>query len=372
MATVPPARITVPRRSLRLRGEDMSCEGADDASSSELGGINDRKRRKGRDELLENTGARREGMVARKQSARSRGKPIVLEAPKTNLVEAPKGSFGSNHSSPTRRQRACPTDIEETIGVPELGLELALPEQIALEDGKGIKPGNLTSPEFYEIYRGIKEMRQQMDAPVDTMGAEMLGDREASIAVWRFQTLVSCMLSSQTKDEVTAACMVRLKGHGLTVQNILQTSDDKLRELLYGVSFHNNKAKYIKQTCKVLAEQYGDDIPPDFDSLVKLPGVGSKMANIVTSVAWGVVRGIAVDIHVHRICNRLGWVKTKTPVETEDALEKSLPRDLWSEFNVMLVGFGQQICRPVNPKCLQCQVQQLCPVGWKIRRAITY
>eukprot|EP00922_Rhytidocystis_sp_ex-Travisia-forbesii_P046908 GHVS01069923.1.p1 GENE.GHVS01069923.1~~GHVS01069923.1.p1 ORF type:complete len:181 (-),score=10.73 GHVS01069923.1:672-1136(-) len=154
MATVPPARITVPRRSLRLRGEDMSCEGADDASSSELGGINDRKRRKGRDELLENTGARREGMVARKQSARSRGKPIVLEAPKTNLVEAPKGSFGSNHSSPTRRQRACPTDIEETIGVPELGLELALPEQIALEDGKGIKPGNLTSPEFYEIYRG--------------------------------------------------------------------------------------------------------------------------------------------------------------------------------------------------------------------------
>lgn len=192
------------------------------------------------------------------------------------------------------------------------------------------------------------------------------GDRASDPPTWRFQTLVSCMLSSQTKDEMNSACMIRLKTHGLTVDNMFDgTTDEELREMLYGVSFHNTKAKNIREVAAILIRDYRGDIPATFPDLLKLPGVGPKMANIIMSACWGEVCGIAVDIHVHRICNRLGWVKSKTPKETEKALVASVPRELWKDFNLLLVGFGQQICRPVAPKCEECLVNELCPVGMK-------
>ncbi|XP_032618527.1 endonuclease III-like protein 1 [Chelonoidis abingdonii] len=208
-------------------------------------------------------------------------------------------------------------------------------------------------------------MRRNKDAPVDQMGAEKCFDSSAPPEVMRYQVLLSLMLSSQTKDQVTSAAMLRLREHGLTVDNVLQTDDVTLGQLIYPVGFWKNKVKYIKQTTAILKQQYGSDIPSTVKELVNLPGVGPKMAHLVMDIAWKNVTGIGVDTHVHRISNRLKWVKkeTKTPEETRVALEDWLPRDLWSEINWLLVGFGQQICQPVNPCCRECLNRHICPAA---------
>ncbi|XP_030901281.2 endonuclease III-like protein 1 isoform X2 [Melopsittacus undulatus] len=126
-----------------------------------------------------------------------------------------------------------------------------------------------------------------------------------------------------------------------------------------------NKVKYIKQTTAILKQKYGGDIPRTVEELVQLPGVGPKMAYLAMNIAWDSVSGIAVDTHVHRISNRLKWVKkeTKYPEETRVALEEWLPRDLWREINWLLVGFGQQTCLPVKPRCTECLNQDICPAA---------
>ncbi|XP_050824728.1 endonuclease III-like protein 1 isoform X1 [Gopherus flavomarginatus] len=229
-------------------------------------------------------------------------------------------------------------------------------------DSKRLKwePGN-----WRQQLENIREMRRNKDAPVDQMGAEKCFDSSAPPEVMRYQVLLSLMLSSQTKDQVTSAAMLRLREHGLTVDNVLQTDDVTLGQLIYPVGFWKNKVKYIKQTTAILKQQYGSDIPSTVKELVKLPGVGPKMAHLVMDIAWKNVTGIGVDTHVHRVSNRLKWVKkeTKTPEETRVALEDWLPRDLWSEINWLLVGFGQQICQPVNPRCRECLNRHICPAA---------
>uniref|UniRef100_A0A8C6VU42 Endonuclease III-like protein 1 n=1 Tax=Nothobranchius furzeri TaxID=105023 RepID=A0A8C6VU42_NOTFU len=212
----------------------------------------------------------------------------------------------------------------------------------------------------------IREMRSGRDAPVDEMGAEKCYDTEALPRVRRFQVLVSLMLSSQTKDQVTGAAMQKLRAHGCTVENLLATSDEKLGELIYPVGFWRNKVKYLKQTSAVLQRDFGGDIPNSVEGLVRLPGVGPKMAHLAMDIAWNQVSGIGVDTHVHRISNRLGWFRrpTKNPEETRKALEEWLPRELWSEINWLLVGFGQQVCLPVSPLCSSCLNQNICPSGF--------
>lgn len=130
------------------------------------------------------------------------------------------------------------------------------------------------------------------------------------------------------------------------------------------------KVQYIKRTSEILIKDYKSDIPSTIKGLCSLPGVGPKMGHICMQVAWGETSGIGVDTHVHRICNRLGWVKkeTKTPEATREALESWLPRDLWSEVNHLLVGFGQEICTPRFPKCGECLNRDICPYAKSTRK----
>ncbi|XP_053712218.1 endonuclease III-like protein 1 [Synchiropus splendidus] len=217
----------------------------------------------------------------------------------------------------------------------------------------------------------IREMRSSRDAPVDNMGAEKCYDVDAPPNVRRFQVLVSLMLSSQTRDQVTAAAMQKLRAHGCSVENLLATDDETLGKLIYPVGFWRSKVKYLKRTASMLQLEFGGDIPNTVEGLVRLPGVGPKMAHLAMDIAWDQVSGIGVDTHVHRISNRLGWLRkpTKTPEETRRALEEWLPRELWSEINWLLVGFGQQVCLPVNPLCSVCLNQHSCPSAHKVSPA---
>ncbi|KAM9211076.1 endonuclease III-like protein 1 isoform 1-T1 [Dugong dugon] len=236
------------------------------------------------------------------------------------------------------------------------------------EEGKGAEPLQAPGWEPQDWRRqlaNIRTMRSRKDAPVDQLGAEHCYDPSAPPKVRRYQVLVSLMLSSQTKDQVTAGAMQRLRARGLTVDSVLQMDDSTLGALIHPVGFWRSKVKYIKQTSAILQQCYGGDIPSSVAELVALPGVGPKMAHLAMAVAWGTVSGIAVDTHVHRIANRLRWTRkqTKAPEQTRAALEEWLPRELWGEINALLVGFGQQTCLPVHPRCQTCLNQALCPAA---------
>jgi len=222
-------------------------------------------------------------------------------------------------------------------------------------------------PDNWEVmYDNILEMRKERNAPVDSMGCERAHDMQATPTQQRFQCLVSLMLSSMTKDEVNYAAMMRLREHGLSVDSIIEMSDETLGKLIYPVGFWKTKVKHLKKTAEILKRDYDCDIPDTVEGLCKLPGVGPKMAHICMNVAWKKQSGIGVDTHVHRISNRLGWTGpkgTKTPEETRKALEEWLPQSKWTEINWLLVGFGQQICVPVGPDCENCLNKELCPTG---------
>ncbi|GJQ73742.1 putative bifunctional DNA N-glycosylase with associated apurinic apyrimidinic (AP) lyase function [Trypoxylus dichotomus] len=238
--------------------------------------------------------------------------------------------------------------------------------EIKLLVDDSIKDGYLKSEQNWaEVLKNLREMRKDSDAPVDSMGCHRCVDKNASAKDMRYQALLALMLSSQTKDNTTHAAMLKLHKYGCTIEDILKISDEKLGQLIYPVSFWKRKVQYIKKTTEILKSKFNNDIPYNVEDLCKLPGVGPKMAHLCMQIAWNKVTGIGVDTHVHRISNRLGWVKTKTPEETRIALENLLPQELWIEINQLLVGFGQQICQPVKPKCIECLNNQICPVGIK-------
>lgn len=216
-----------------------------------------------------------------------------------------------------------------------------------------------------EIWNRIEDMRSKKKAPVDSMGCSELAERD-NPKVFRYQTLIGLMLSSQTKDPITAEAMDNLKKHGLTVSNILNTEEAVIDKLISKVGFHQRKANYIKKTTQILRDKYKDDIPSTAEELMELPGIGPKMAMLCMQEAWKNCVGIGVDVHVHRISNRLKWVKkTKNPEETRMGLESWLPKDRWSKINKLLVGFGQTICFPRNPNCKECLANDLCPSAFK-------
>ncbi|XP_071444783.1 endonuclease III-like protein 1 [Hetaerina americana] len=236
---------------------------------------------------------------------------------------------------------------------------------------KTVTEANIGKPDnWMETLNNIREMRKNNDAPVDTMGCDQCSDREVTPEVRRYQILLSLMLSSQTKDTVTYPAMQRLKSHGLTIENILKTEDEVLGKLIYPVGFWKTKVKNIKKTTQILKDKYFGDIPATVEDLCSLPGVGPKMAHLCMNSAWGKVTGIGVDTHVHRISNRLHWVGkkgTKTPEKTRVSLEAWLPHSLWEEVNHLLVGFGQTICKPVNPLCNSCLNKSICPSANKCK-----
>ena len=174
-----------------------------------------------------------------------------------------------------------------------------------------------------------------------------------------FVILISTLLSLRTKDEVTAVATERLFELASTPEEMLKVPLNKIAKVIYPVGFYRVKARNIHHTCVELIKRFSSKVPDDIDDLLSIKGVGRKTANLVVSLAYG-KDAICVDTHVHRISNRLGYVKTKTPDETEFALRKKLPRRHWIIYNTIMVAFGRQTCKPVSPLCSQCPVNKYC------------
>jgi len=174
-----------------------------------------------------------------------------------------------------------------------------------------------------------------------------------------FRVLISTILSLRTKDETTYEASKRLFKLADNPTDMLKFSMVDLEKVIYPVGFYRTKAKTILNICDVLKERCNSKVPNEVDELLKLKGVGRKTANLVVTLAFGKL-GICVDTHVHRISNRWGFVSTKTPLQTEMALRERLPEKYWVRFNSILVAFGQQICRPISPKCTVCPVERYC------------
>jgi endonuclease-3 len=176
-----------------------------------------------------------------------------------------------------------------------------------------------------------------------------------------FQVLIATMLSAQTKDAVTHAASTRLFRVARTPRAMLEVPVDQIERLIYPVSFYRNKAVHVLQTCEQLLTRYRGRVPTTMEELLTLPGVGRKTANLVLILAHRSGDNICVDTHVHRISNRLGWVATRSPDETEQALYAVVHRRWWPVINLYLVTWGQNICRPVYPLCGECVLFDLCP-----------
>jgi endonuclease-3 len=174
-----------------------------------------------------------------------------------------------------------------------------------------------------------------------------------------FKVLVSCIISLRTKDEVTALASARLFEQGDSPDSVVRLSADQIAKLIYPAGFYRNKASQILEISRRLLAEYGGIVPDEIDELLKFKGVGRKTANLVLTLGFG-KQGICVDTHVHRICNRWGYVATKTPDQTETALRNILPAEHWIEINDLLVAFGQNHCNPVSPHCSSCRLTGLC------------
>lgn len=219
---------------------------------------------------------------------------------------------------------------------------------------------------WVKVLEGIREMRSFEDAPVDSMGCEKAGS-SLPPKERRFAVLVSSLLSSQTKDNVTHGAIQRLLENNLLEAETIEKADEStIKNLIYPVGFYTRKATNMKKIAKICLLKYKGDIPDTLEALLSLPGIGPKMAHLVMNVAWNNVQGICVDTHVHRICNRLGWVpRTKTPEETRESLQMWLPKEEWVPINPLLVGFGQTICTPLRPSCTLCTVSDFCPSAFQ-------
>lgn len=175
-----------------------------------------------------------------------------------------------------------------------------------------------------------------------------------------FHILISTLLSARTQDATTLAASTRLFAKAPTPQAVARLTTRQIEKLIYPVGFYRNKAVFVRDAAKMIASKFGGRVPRTMEELVTIPGVGRKTANLVLIIAFKSDENICVDIHVHRISNRLGWVRTRTPEETEQALYKSVERRWWPLLNQYLVTWGQNVCRPVRPRCNRCPVVTSC------------
>jgi endonuclease III len=175
-----------------------------------------------------------------------------------------------------------------------------------------------------------------------------------------FQILISALLSARTQDATTLAASTRLFARANTPHALANLSVRQIERLIYPVSFYRNKAVFVKDASRMIVDTFGGRVPSTMEELIALPGVGRKTANLVMILAFRSRKNICVDIHVHRIANRLGWVRTRTPEETEQALYKTINKRWWPLINLYLVTWGQNTCRPVYPRCHDCAISRDC------------
>jgi endonuclease III len=215
-----------------------------------------------------------------------------------------------------------------------------------------------------QIHAAVKLVRQEVgrwQEPVLGVVAKQ-SDRDP------FLILISCLLSLRTKDKTTREASDRLFAMARNPASMLKLPLKKIERAIYPVGFYRTKAKSIHQICRRLIETYEGTVPDSIDELVTLPGVGRKTANLVVTVGFQ-KPGICVDVHVHRISNRWGYIKTKTPEESEKALRRKLPKQYWITYNDLLVPYGQNLCLPISPWCSTCKLADLCDrVGVKKSR----
>ena len=210
------------------------------------------------------------------------------------------------------------------------------------------------SPSVGVVMRRLARAIDRMDNPaIEKLAAEEKGDP--------FQILIATLLSAQTKDAVTLEASTRLFRRARTPQTLSRLSIPTLERLIYPVSFYRNKARHVKEASRQIISRFGGIVPSTMSDLLTLPGVGRKTANLTLIVAHQSTSNICVDTHVHRISNRFGWVTTRTPEQTEQALYVVAPRRWWALINLYLVTWGQNICRPVYPKCGACVIESICP-----------
>ena len=176
-----------------------------------------------------------------------------------------------------------------------------------------------------------------------------------------FQILVATILSARTQDAATHAASTRLFQRARTPRTMAALPVREIEKLIYPVSFYRNKARHVKACCRMLLGRFGGRVPSTLEELVMLPGVGRKTANLVMILGFRSLQNICVDTHVHRISNRLGWVDTRLPDETEQALYRATDRRWWPHINLYLVTWGQNVCRPVYPRCGDCAISAECP-----------
>jgi endonuclease-3 len=215
----------------------------------------------------------------------------------------------------------------------------------------------LATDEIGTVMAILRRAAPSWGAPAVTLIAETTGDP--------FRVLISTILSLRTQDATTAVAARRLFARAATPQAMLRLRAATIAKLIYPVGFYRTKARTILAVCRALLERFGGEVPRDLDALLTFQGVGRKTANLVLTLGFG-APGICVDTHVHRITNRWGYVRTRVPNDTEQALRRKLPRAHWIEINDLLVAFGQRVCRPISPHCTRCPIAEHCP-----RRGVT-
>ena len=203
------------------------------------------------------------------------------------------------------------------------------------------------------IHRVIEILRKEVAALREPAVTQVSRQRDP------YKVLISCIISLRTKDEVTRESSKRLFKAAGDPETMSSLSQSRVEKLIYPAGFYRVKAKNIRDISRKIAVEYGGTVPDEIDELLKFPGVGRKTANLVVSMGFG-KPGICVDTHVHRISNRLGYVKTRTPKETEYALREKLPPQYWMDVNDLLVTYGQNICTPISPHCSTCKLFPYC------------
>ena len=205
--------------------------------------------------------------------------------------------------------------------------------------------------DFPEINNILNEAYNKNNAPSVTL--------ISTLKKTPYHILISTLISLRTKDQVTLEASMRLFEKADSIEELDKLSEDEIAKLIYPCGFYKTKATRIKEICKIIIENNNANIPDEIDDLIKLPGVGRKTANLVVILGFN-KPGICVDTHVHRISNRIGWVKTKTPEETEFALRKLLPLEYWRTINDYFVSYGQTVCTPMSPHCSICKLNNVC------------